>query len=188
MMERDPGPPHDIAGRPAANEPWTVFVDAPIDGESPEPVMPLAAAPLVTLDAGDPVGGGTPPPRRTVAAAPLAPHRAPTSASIALVRRRDPSAQGEARASDAPAAPQLVPDSRVTIERVFETPSRVTHRRRPDDRYAESSEAPAAPSVNITIGRVEVRAVSAPAAKPRAEAGASQPLGLDEYLKRRGAR
>jgi hypothetical protein len=194
MMERDCGPPHDIAGRPAGNEPaaamhphGTVFGDAPIDGNSLEPAMALAAVPRVTLDAAHP--DGTPPPPRALAAAPLTPRRARTSAPIAPVRRRDPSAQDEAGAGDARTPPQLVPDSRVTIERVFlETPSRVAHRQQPDDRYADPSQAPAAPTVNITIGRVEVRAVSAPGAKPRAEARGPQPLGLDEYLKRRGAR
>jgi len=76
----------------------------------------------------------------------------------------------------------------VTIGHVFATPPHARHRRQPDERYADSSPPPDAPSVNITIGRVEVRAVSAPAPKPRAEPRGRQPLGLDEYLKRRGAR
>lgn len=180
LMEPDRAPPRDIAAPPAGNELSTVFVDAPIEA------MPRATAPVVTLDAGEPVNDATPP--LLVATAPLAPDRASASVSLAPVRRRDEYAQDEAGASDAPAPAQLVPDPHLIIERVFATPSRATQRRQPDDGRAESSQAPAAPSVNITIGRVEVRAVSAPAAKPRAEPRGRQPLGLDEYLKRRGAR
>jgi hypothetical protein len=176
MMEPDRGSAHDISARPERS---TVFVDAPTDGDLPEPAMPRAALPLVVLDAGGPVDSAQ---AHAVAPAPLAPDRAPVLAPIAPVRRREASAQVE------PAPPRLVPDSRVTIERVFATPSRAAHRRQSDDRHAGPSPSPAAPSVNITIGRVEVRAVSAPAAKPRAEARGLKPLGLDEYLKRRGAR
>jgi hypothetical protein len=203
-MQPDRGPPQDIAVRPAGDEPTPaapahrpVFVDARIVAQSPEPATPRAAALLVAPDAddaGDPVDGTLRPPR-AVAAIPRGPHRdddasppapghARISLPITLARRRDPASQGEAEASGVSASPQLVPDSRVTIEGVFATPSRLAHHQ-PGDRPAEAS---AAPSVNITIGRVEVRAVSAPAPRPRAEPRGAQPLGLDEYLKRRGAR
>ena len=196
MMEPDRGS-RDIAVKPTGNESApivplhrTVFIDTPIIAESPEPAMPLAAIPLVAPDATDAVAEGAPP--RATAATPLAPHRndasapAAAPAPISVVRWRDRPAQSAAEASDAPMPPQLVPDSRVTIEHGFATPSRAAHPRPLDDRYAEP--APAAPTVNITIGRVEVRAVSTPAARPRAEARGPQPLGLYEYLKRRGAR
>jgi hypothetical protein len=184
LLEPDRKPSRDIAARPAENESSTIFVDAAIDDHSPELAVPRAPARLV---APDPVDAAPSAPR-AVAAAPLAPDRAPASVSLAPARRRDENAQGDAVPSDAPALPQLVPDSRLIIERVFAAPSPAAQRRQPDDRYGEPSQAPAAPSVNITIGRVEVRAVSAPAAKPRVEPRGRQPLGLDEYLKRRGAR
>lgn len=43
-----------------------------------------------------------------------------------------------------------------------------------------------APVINVTIGRVEVRAVHAPAGKPRNEPSRPKPLSLDDYLKQRG--
>jgi hypothetical protein len=55
------------------------------------------------------------------------------------------------------------------------------------EKLASPSET-SAPIVNVTIGRVEVRALSVPAAKPARARHVSQPLGLDEYLKRRDAR
>ena len=47
-------------------------------------------------------------------------------------------------------------------------------------------EEPPAPVINVTIGRVEVRAVSASAGKPRIEPARPKPLSLDAYLKQRG--
>lgn len=43
-----------------------------------------------------------------------------------------------------------------------------------------------APVINVTIGRVEVRAVQAPAGKPRIDPSKPKPLSLDDYLKQRG--
>ena len=43
-----------------------------------------------------------------------------------------------------------------------------------------------APVINVTIGRVEVRAVQPPAGKPRSEPSRPKPLSLDDYLKQRG--
>lgn len=43
-----------------------------------------------------------------------------------------------------------------------------------------------APVIHVTIGRVEVRAVPAPAGKPRVDPSKPKPLSLDDYLKRRG--
>src|SRR5439155_3884105 len=112
VMEHDRGPLHDIAGRPAWNEPapathphGTVFINAPTDGNSLEPEMALATAPRVTLDAADLVNG-TPPPPRALATAPFTPHRARTWAAITPVRRRDPSGQDKAGASHARTQPQ----------------------------------------------------------------------------------
>lgn len=45
---------------------------------------------------------------------------------------------------------------------------------------------PPAPVINVTIGRVEVRAVQAPAAKPRIDPSKPKALSLDDYLKQRG--
>lgn len=48
---------------------------------------------------------------------------------------------------------------------------------------------PSPPTINVTIGRLEVRANTAAPAKPRSQAVPRQPvMGLDEYLKNRGGR
>ena len=44
---------------------------------------------------------------------------------------------------------------------------------------------PQAPDVHITIGRVDVRAVPAPAPRPAAPPSRRQPLALDAYLSQR---
>jgi hypothetical protein len=44
------------------------------------------------------------------------------------------------------------------------------------------------PTIHVTIGRVEVRAVQAPARDPRPVRASGQPMSLDEYLRRRGQR
>jgi hypothetical protein len=44
------------------------------------------------------------------------------------------------------------------------------------------------PTIHVTIGRVEVRAVQAPARDPRPVRVSEQPMSLDEYLRRRGQR
>lgn len=58
-----------------------------------------------------------------------------------------------------------------------------------DRAQSRGREAPApAPTVHVTIGRVEVRAVQAPARDPRPVRAGEQPMSLDEYLRRRGQR
>jgi hypothetical protein len=61
----------------------------------------------------------------------------------------------------------------------------------PDRRTIESLQSTSAdqqPTINVTIGRIEVRAtaVPAPAIKHRGEPAGIRPMSLDEYLKRRG--
>lgn len=53
---------------------------------------------------------------------------------------------------------------------------------------ARASQEQAAPVINVTIGRVEVRAVQATAARPRGEPAKPKALSLEEYLKQRGRR
>ncbi len=48
--------------------------------------------------------------------------------------------------------------------------------------------APEPPTINVTIGRVEVRAVTPPASPRRERPGRSQALSLDEYLQKRGGK
>jgi hypothetical protein len=152
------------------------------EGETPAAALPAHVEAAVLL-----------PHHADTASAPPA-EPAPLPVSPTPARRRDRSAPAPALlpscspAADEAASPQLVPDARMAVERIFLTPPPASRQQRPDDRRDHDWAEPAAPTVNITIGRVEVRAVSAPAPRPRAEARGPQPLGLDEYLKRRGAR
>jgi hypothetical protein len=83
----------------------------------------------------------------------------------------------------------LVPSAAPIIERiVVATPAAPDRTRR--DVHAERANASVAPTINVTIGRVEVRALAGPAVpKPRDEKRGVRPLSLDDYLKqRRGER
>jgi hypothetical protein len=53
---------------------------------------------------------------------------------------------------------------------------------------SESGQDQSPPVINVTIGRVEVRAVQAPTGRPRVEPARPKPLSLDDYLKQRGSR
>jgi hypothetical protein len=55
---------------------------------------------------------------------------------------------------------------------------------------ASPEEAPedSAPSIHITIGRIEVRAVAPPQPARRAQRRVTPKLSLDDYLKRSGGR
>lgn len=54
--------------------------------------------------------------------------------------------------------------------------------------WRSTSEIPDAPEVQVTIGRIEVTAVHAPAAPRHPLPPAKKPMSLDEYLTRRGRR
>jgi hypothetical protein len=78
----------------------------------------------------------------------------------------------------------------VEIKRPFDIrpPSAAPASRR-DGARGEPPAAAAASVVNVTIGRVEVRAVSPAAARPRNDRPGAGPMSLDDYLKqRRGGR
>lgn len=61
--------------------------------------------------------------------------------------------------------------------------------RKPQDiGHGESIQAQQAPVINVTIGRVEVRAVQGPAGKARVEPAKQKPMNLDEYLKQQRGR
>jgi len=172
-----------------------------LEGASARATMarPLARALLAAGDGGVPSAAALPAPARLDAAARESasappPEGALVSLSHPPARRRDRSAPAPAHVSpravtaDEAAPARLVPDGGIAVERIFVTPPGASRQRQPDDRRDNDLQESAAPTVNITIGRVEVRAVSAPVPKPRAEARRLQPLGLDDYLKRRGAR
>jgi hypothetical protein len=82
----------------------------------------------------------------------------------------------------------LVPVSTAAAQRIVVAPQAAPYRPAPDEAPVEQADA--APVVNITIGRLEVRALPAGAtAKPRGERRVAQPMTLDDYFKqRRGER
>jgi hypothetical protein len=81
----------------------------------------------------------------------------------------------------------LVPVSTAAAQRIVIAPQAPY---RPPRDEAPAGQADAAPVVNVTIGRLEVRAMPAAAtAKPRSERRGAQPMTLDDYFKqRRGER
>jgi hypothetical protein len=54
------------------------------------------------------------------------------------------------------------------------------------DQISDHTETAEAPVINVTIGRVEVRAVTAPAPPKNAHRAKAQTMSLDEYLRTRG--
>jgi len=82
----------------------------------------------------------------------------------------------------------LVPVSTAAAQRIVVAPQAAPYR--PPRDQGPAAQADAAPVVNVTIGRLEVRALpAAAAAKPRSERRAAQPMSLDDYFKqRRGER
>jgi hypothetical protein len=58
--------------------------------------------------------------------------------------------------------------------------------RRPLEKAAGQAEAPAlTPTINVTIGRIEVRATAPPTAAPRQQKRTAPTMSLEEYLRRR---
>lgn len=79
----------------------------------------------------------------------------------------------------------LVPFSPAAQQRIVVAPPSAPNRPMRDPAPIDQPAAPALPIVNVTIGRLEVRAVppAAAPAKPRSERGGLQPMTLDEYLR-----
>jgi hypothetical protein len=82
----------------------------------------------------------------------------------------------------------LAPDPRAIRPVIVVAPPAVPRRSARDEARSEQTNAHPVPVVNVTIGRIEVRAVQSlgAATRPRPEKRGSQPMSLDEYLKRRG--
>lgn len=81
----------------------------------------------------------------------------------------------------------LVPSAPSAVSAVVTDAQAARRRDTPEPLRVERPTADEAPVVNVTIGRIEVRAVTAPTAPtPRRREG-PQPMSLAEYLERRGA-
>ncbi|MES2741982.1 MAG: hypothetical protein V4754_13660 [Pseudomonadota bacterium] len=191
---------------PARQAPWAADPD---DIAAPEPVLPepgrAAHAPPTARPgrrAAADLGAGLPPAvllpaaspsARTLAGLPAPGPQAPASGPLAptptLSHADAPRASGvllppAPRPSPQPAAgPALAPPT----PSVSPSATRAAERSAP---WNEPALAPAAPVINVTIGRIEVRAMPPPAGpgRPRAAAVQAAPLSLDDYLKRGGGR
>jgi hypothetical protein len=72
------------------------------------------------------------------------------------------------------------------MQRIAIEPPTVSHRPKREPIHEEEAARSPEPIVNVTIGRVEIRAVPAPRASARQRSQGPKPMSLDEYLKRRG--
>lgn len=172
--------PHDEAAATRPHDDRRVHAPpqraAPRAGEAEPPVYLGAAnavpqrAALQADEAEPPRRAATPPHEKSAAS-----ERAPSYveslvAAEALGRAAEPApARGDGRASV------------LTVEPLV---SRHVPPRR-DEYGAPRPTAEAAPTINVTIGRVEVRATQAPPAATRRRGDAPQRVSLDEYLRQR---
>jgi len=103
--------------------------------------------------------------------------------------RATESSDAATRTAEDGARGALVPSAAPIIERiVVATPAAPDRMRR--EVQAERANASVAPTINVTIGRVEVRALGGPAVpNPHDQKIGARPLSLDDYLKQqRGER
>ncbi|HEV7486144.1 MAG TPA: hypothetical protein VGQ65_10715 [Thermoanaerobaculia bacterium] len=127
--------------------------------------------------------------------------RSPEEPARTAFADHEPAGATPRRERDATPEPHLaerVPPPIPTVRRL--TPSRIVSDPQPALRVQPvprssrmhprmNPQAPPAPDVHITIGRVEVRAIPAAATPARARSGsASGPMSLDDYLRRRDGR
>lgn len=138
-----------------------VFVP-PAGVVQPEPAQP--GVPTARRESTPPAASANPPANRFQPLQPPAPRPRP----------------GQLAPQPAAAAPPVVraPPVPLPATPVAAKPARVRH-------SADSQPNAVAPAIHVTIGRVEVRAVQAPPAAPRAARPAAPRLSLEEYLQPR---
>lgn len=97
-------------------------------------------------------------------------------------------AEGEATLADRPPVKNgaLVPSSAPSVGRVVVEAQTTRRRSAPEQACVQPPAAEATPVINVTIGRVEVRAVPTAPLPQRTEGRGQRPMSLEEYLKRRG--
>lgn len=95
-----------------------------------------------------------------------------------------------ARASAHPAPEQgtLVPVATPVTQRFALATPPSARRRHLEEGHAAAGPDASPGIVNVTIGRVEVRAAATPPSRPASEKREPRPLSLDDYLKRRSGR
>lgn len=97
--------------------------------------------------------------------------------------------EGEARLADRLPAKNgaLMPSPEPSVRRVVVEALTTRRRSAPEQARVEApAAAEATPVINVTIGRVEVRAVPPAPPPQRTEARGPRPMSLEEYLKQRG--
>lgn len=115
---------------------------------------------------------------------------APSAAPLETERAKAGAVTGEQRSvlqepeRRAPGALVAQPVA-VLVPRIGIQAPQASHRDLPP---ADDMREQPAPVINVTIGRVEVRAVPGAPAKPRIEQAKPRALSLDDYLKQRGGR
>lgn len=72
------------------------------------------------------------------------------------------------------------------VHRIIVEPRTAMHRAARDPLHAEVATPSSEPVVNVTIGRIEVRAVPAQSGPSRQRPQGPKPMSLDDYLQRRG--
>jgi hypothetical protein len=128
-----------------------------------------------------------PSPRRTVAQPP-APGESDTAEPMRSVRPPPvmPIITITHQTGDSVAAPTAAPDpTPPNLDEI--APAPLPHTGDAASSRDRGASAPM-PTIHVTIGRVEVRAVQAPAREARPVRASEQPMSLDEYLRRRGQR
>lgn len=163
-------PPQRAAPRAAEAEPSVYLGEAN--------AVPQRAA-LQAGEAEPPRRAATPPHEKSAASERAPSYVEPLVAAEALGRAAEPApARGDGEFAPARG------DGRASVLTVEPLVSRHVPPRR-DEYGAPRPTAEAAPTINVTIGRVEVRATQAPPAATRRRGDAPQRVSLDEYLRQR---
>ena len=160
------------------------------DGLAPTPPRLRVSKPLLADAAGDSA------PTHDGALTPPAPGEARSNHTASRqvsarepVRRAMADEAAEARHAGRPPtkAGALLPSPDPGVRRVVVEAQTTRRRSAPESARAESPTVDHTPVVNVTIGRVEVRAVQAPPTQPqrRSDARGPRPMSLEEYLKQR---
>jgi hypothetical protein len=176
--EAEPGAPAQAASAPDSAPPSLVAVAevgfAVADGARPLPAPPAPFPRERRMEA-------KPPPPHDSGSIPAPPAREPEEAPLG---RTGPLRAERARSSP-PAPPVLTPQPSARALAMPARPSEI--RPRPSRRErAAPGPVPPPPVVNITIGRVDVRAPAPAAPAARAQPPRTAPQSLADYLKRRG--
>jgi hypothetical protein len=168
--------------KPGAKEKTAEMRDIPAQSKSPEPVRAIAKVERIV----EPVAPVAP---RVVQAKP-APIEPPPIERITNASVTPRESDNSSRVSSPRVAPAIGPQSRMSpvTARSNPTPAiqpRITPRA---PQVIVQRERSAAPTIQVTIGRIEVRAAAAPGTSSATSRPSGPKLSLEDYLKNRGSR